>query len=556
MIDAGIPTTVATNLVAVPATHGEENSESITEYLAWKDTPAAAALTSNNNNNNNNNNNEDADHPRPWNDEDISDHSNNDADDDHRFDDPMFPQLIISSLTKKNQKQPKKASSFWKSLAFHQRLKRNAVMRHVSNAERTQVVAFLAWELDKVAMFYLAQWQRLSQQLVDYNSQLAEQQQQQLGVGTISTTHQDTARLTQLGQEILELEAFCITNLLTVRQLLIRYDAFARSFEGTPMLHYYMKTIQTTPQTSFRKIYQHEELHAVAESFLDLCRNHLELSIKFQNQRTEFQQVLESSESAEATSSAGHIGVQDTLLQTLRHYFLLGSIEDRLGFEPAYLTSRGKSLTSEMRTMAEWRHRQDHHLKPQSSKKGDDTEERMSRTQLYNLILTLLAAFLYCMNYYIVEPSSTMYVNALGAHDAMSGTLIGMMPIASFLSAIVYSFWTNYSFRHPFLLSCLLLLSGNLLYSAAYNFKSIEIALAGRFLTGLGGPKCIVRRYMADTTSLNMRTSVNAGFGMVVAAGSALGPGCAILLNRLNFACNRLRHHLHQSTSQFDRFLL
>mmetsp|Transcript_34588 Transcript_34588/g.83549 ORF Transcript_34588/g.83549 Transcript_34588/m.83549 type:complete len:518 (-) Transcript_34588:908-2461(-) len=61
------------------------------------------------------------------------------------------------------------------------------------------------------------------------------------------------------------------------------------------------------------------------------------------------------------------------------------------------------------------------------------------------------------------------------------------------------------------------------------------MALIGRFMTGLGGPKCIIRRYMADTTTMQQRTSVNALFGMVVAAGSALGPGCAILLNRLDF---------------------
>ena len=61
------------------------------------------------------------------------------------------------------------------------------------------------------------------------------------------------------------------------------------------------------------------------------------------------------------------------------------------------------------------------------------------------------------------------------------------------------------------------------------------MALVGRFMTGLGGPKCIIRRYMADTTTMQQRTSVNALFGMVVAAGSALGPGCAILLNRLDF---------------------
>ncbi|KAL3919124.1 MAG: hypothetical protein SGARI_007283, partial [Bacillariaceae sp.] len=80
------------------------------------------------------------------------------------------------------------------------------------------------------------------------------------------------------------------------------------------------------------------------------------------------------------------------------------------------------------------------------------------------------------------------------------------------------------------------MLTGNVMYASALNLRSLPMALAGRFMTGLGGPKCIIRRYMADTTSLSIRTSVNALFGMVVAAGSALGPGCAILLNKLDFS--------------------
>ena len=137
----------------------------------------------------------------------------------------------------------------------------------------------------------------------------------------------------------------------------------------------------------------------------------------------------------------------------------------------------------------------------------------------------------------IVEPSSTMYVNRLGAHDAMSGTLIGMMPLAAFVSSIPYSMWTNRSFRHPFIMSSIMLIAGNLMYSFADQFGVVWIALLGRFMAGLGAPKCIIRRYMADTTPVSLRTSVNAGFGMVVAAGSAMGPAMAIVLNRFEYTC-------------------
>jgi hypothetical protein len=442
---------------------------------------------------------------------------------------PRLLQLGSDALYKASQRPPKI-------------LKRRAVMRQVSSAERHDLVVFLSWEIDKACMFYLATWQRLSQQLVDLNTTVLDQQSQQLGYSSVQNTATKEA-LTKLGQEILELTSFCVINVVTVRQALMRYDAFARQFEGTPMMHYTMKKLLKSP-TSFRKLLQHQELKALCDSLSDACAcggsgtsssdYYTDLQETFSRTCQEFNTVLESSERAEATASV-QPPVNDTVLQTLRYYFMLGTMEDRFGYEPSYLTSRGQSLTTEMKTLAEWRRRKgttDYLFKhPQP-----EEQEPMDQKQLFNLTMALLAAFLYCMNYYIVEPSSTMYVNALGAHDAMSATLIGMMPIASFVSATFFSIWTNHSFRQPFLVASLLLISGNIIYSAAFNFKSIEMALVGRFLAGLGGPKCIVRRYMADTTSLTMRTSVNAGFGMVVAAGSALGPGCAILLNKLNFA--------------------
>jgi Sugar (and other) transporter len=129
-----------------------------------------------------------------------------------------------------------------------------------------------------------------------------------------------------------------------------------------------------------------------------------------------------------------------------------------------------------------------------------------------------------------------MYVNRLGAKDAMSGTLIGMMPLAAFLSSIPYSMWTNRSFRHPFIISCCMLVVGNLMYSIADLYGHVWVALLGRFVSGLGAPKCIIRRYMADTTPVSLRTSVNAGFGMVVAAGSAMGPAMAVVLSKFEYS--------------------
>jgi len=76
---------------------------------------------------------------------------------------------------------------------------------------------------------------------------------------------------------------------------------------------------------------------------------------------------------------------------------------------------------------------------------------------------------------------------------------------------------------------------GNIVYASALKYQSVEVALVGRFMTGLGAPKCIIRRYMADTTPVAMRTTVNAYFALSIAVGSALGPAMAIVLDKFDF---------------------
>jgi Sugar (and other) transporter len=394
------------------------------------------------------------------------------------------PEIFIS-----NSKRPNKT--------HHKR----AILRRISNTERNEVTLFLTIEMDKVAKFYMDQWNCLSQILID------------------------TGPSMQLGNEILELLAHCTINLMALRQSLIRYDAFVRTYGGLPMLSWYMKKMRKH-QNSFRKILFHEELNALKDT---LMKESLFDTSDFQNQWEMLEEVNAATQKAEALASRGQVMLIDSFIHTLRHYFLLGAIEDRmLSLEPMFLTERGTSLTAEMQLVSDWRKNWHRPPVPEST-------HIFSVYQYFMLSLNIISAFFYCMNYYIVEPSSTMYVNALGAPDYISGMLIGMMPIAAMLSAVGYAIWTNYSFRFPIIVSAILMLSGNIVYASALKYNSVWIALIGRFMTGLGAPKCIIRRYMADTTPIAMRTSVNAAFALAIAVGSALGPAMAIFLNRFDF---------------------
>ncbi|KAL7548250.1 hypothetical protein ACHAWF_011541 [Thalassiosira exigua] len=262
--------------------------------------------------------------------------------------------------------------------------------------------------------------------------------------------------------------------------------------------------------------------------------------------------------SIEKTYAGRASGAYDTFVSTIREYFLLGSVSDNLSLMPEYLVMRGKSLKSSLLVVARWREARD--AARRAGGMGARAAEGGARSWFgtlcgeeqqaasghpggapassfkagFALFLNIFACFLYMMNYYIVEPSSTRYANALGCGDAMSGLIIGAMPWAAIFSAVLYSVWSNHNYRAPLLTSGVLLTIGNFLYSTAYRQESIAIALCGRFLTGLGGPRSMNRRYIADTTPLARRTAVNAAFGTATALGAALGPATAIALDQLD----------------------
>ena len=251
----------------------------------------------------------------------------------------------------------------------------------------------------------------------------------------------------------------------------------------------------------------------------------------------------------------GHIsGWWDNAIATLRDFYTMGSASDNLSLMPEFLIMRGKSLRSCLLVVAKWRERRDNYsregtttttstdndeqwfggfcgeIRPDPKEVTSSTKKTSFKSKLA-LFMNILACFFYMMNYYIVEPSSTRYANALGMGDAMSGLIIGAMPWAAMTSAVLFSIWSNHNYRQPLLASGVLLLSGNLLYASAYRRGSITMALCGRFLTGLGGPRSMNRRYIADTTPLAYRTSVNAAFGTATAMGAALGPATAIMID-------------------------
>ncbi len=102
---------------------------------------------------------------------------------------------------------------------------------------------------------------------------------------------------------------------------------------------------------------------------------------------------------------------------------------------------------------------------------------------------------------------------------------------AGLISAFVYSYWSNRSFREPLICSGIFLTFGSLLYANALKFDSLKMAMAGRFLTGLGAPCGLNVRFIADTVKKANRTAISAILVTLSALGMSLGPFCAVLLD-------------------------
>jgi hypothetical protein len=152
------------------------------------------------------------------------------------------------------------------------------------------------------------------------------------------------------------------------------------------------------------------------------------------------------------------------------------------------------------------------------------------------LYINLYTTFLYMANQYVVAPSSGQYSSLLGMSTAMSGFIVGLAPFAALFSSLVYSMWSNHSFRNPMILCVFFGIFGNFFYAIALQNHSVFLLFLGRIMTGLSGSRVITRRYIADHVPLKDITIASTQFVTAGAMGLACGPLLSSILQRINFS--------------------
>lgn len=102
--------------------------------------------------------------------------------------------------------------------------------------------------------------------------------------------------------------------------------------------------------------------------------------------------------------------------------------------------------------------------------------------------------------------------------------MIGCADGSAIAIALLYSAWTNRSYRQPILAATVLCCVGNLLVTLAYDTGGLPLLLLGRLINGAGNARMISRRYMADFFAKEDRDRVSMLFVAASAFGMAFGP--------------------------------
>lgn len=175
------------------------------------------------------------------------------------------------------------------------------VLWKLSSMERAEFCELLEHEISKAANFY-------STELVGLARLVADMEEKNLP-------------FEEVGNEILEVYCFVVVNLITLRQILIRYDAYCRTYGGAPLTEWYLQKRQWDGDFFEREdyiesLFHLDALNNVKESFIvkaatiDSTYNVDDFSSQYQR----FRELLEKTFHSVERAAGGHIVFRDRFI--------------------------------------------------------------------------------------------------------------------------------------------------------------------------------------------------------------------------------------------------
>lgn len=237
---------------------------------------------------------------------------------------------------------------------------------------------------------------------------------------------------------ILELYGFAVVNVCALRQLILKYNAHTRMYQGSRFLSEWeiLQTEGTWTVEDVRKMDFNSRRRVVGNpigSLKPLQDHMMSMPSYWQPSRgacdlkdraDELENLLDkTSWKQEIRQSPNR---RERILQTTRSLFTMGSAQMGISMEPRFLYPQVRGFRKEMKALVVWRES----IMSDVTAGDDDADSvvgAMDPKNVWPLILNLVSCYLFMMNNYIIEPSSAYYANALGSSDALSGIMMGMV---------------------------------------------------------------------------------------------------------------------------------
>ncbi|ETV93812.1 hypothetical protein H310_12376 [Aphanomyces invadans] len=355
-------------------------------------------------------------------------------------------------------------------------------------------------EIEKIVLFFLTKQGEFASRLSSFRQQQRATASSTSTESELDTIHALANGYREVGEELVKLLYYVELNATGLRKILKKHD---KNHKAKKITANYINSRIESNVSHLQQLYHDEGISAIIAS----------IRAALDELRTLQVQVSTSSQDTPPSTLSRSISEDEPILNRIT------IARQRLHQSTRY----AKTIAAQALIF--------------DSDLSDEEEELMLKTlklqkpSHISRFLNMFSTFLYMTNYYIVAPTSGEYATLLGGTAALSGIIVGMTPVASMLSAVLYSWWANKSFRHPLLFSSVCLVLGNFLYAIALSYNSITMVLIGRVLNGLGGARSINRRYIADNYSREERTGASAQFVTYSALGMSAGPAMAAVLN-------------------------
>lgn len=162
---------------------------------------------------------------------------------------------------------------------------------------------------------------------------------------------------------------------------------------------------------------------------------------------------------------------------------------------------------------------------------NENNSSIFSTQNKFNIVICLVHVFLYMFLSTVVTPTNSKYLKEMGLDESITGIVLAATPLAAIFSTFIFTYWSNFSYKVPFLFTIICFIVGNFMYSFAYHFKSILMVFFGRLIVGIGAGRIVNRRYLIEYIPKSLITTYSVYYNLFTALGLCTGPLVSIFLS-------------------------